>query len=79
MSEAARVAATVVLMLSRSSDPYMFSQALVLEIAGLLAILGPMAFQPTARTIWFAMNLSSIPLEPWEVAAADAAVLRGLE
>ncbi len=66
-------------MLSHSSDPYLFSQALVLEVAGILAVLGPMAFQPTARTIWFAMNLSSIPLEPWEIAAADEAVLRGME
>jgi len=68
-----------VVVLANSDRPSQVSIAPVLAVGALFAVAAPMAFYPFARTIWFAIHLASAPLEPPEVAAADAAVLSGLE
>ncbi|MEY2469575.1 MAG: hypothetical protein QOF21_2273 [Actinomycetota bacterium] len=45
--------------------------------AVVLAIVPPILFFPVSRTSWMAIDLLIHPLEPWEVADADLALLEG--
>lgn len=62
-----------------ASRPHVLAEVLVGTATIVLAVVGPLACYPTARTIGFAIDLSSTPLADWEQTAADTAILRAIE
>jgi uncharacterized protein (DUF983 family) len=64
-----------ILVLANAEGAVSIVPALAAGLAG--AIVAPILFYPFSRTVWFAVHLAMAPLDPGEIASADAVRAEG--